>query len=173
MKYATIKYDDIANCPGLAVSVYTQGCPHHCPGCFNESTWDFNGGIEFTEKNMNNILQGLRKNNIYHSLCILGGEPLCEENLEITNYIIQNVLTNIPETKIYIWSGYLLENLIKRNDELTNSILSNIDYLIDGPFIQEQRDVTLHMRGSRNQRVIDVKETLKQNRIILSSEVIK
>lgn len=170
MRYAAIKYDDIANCPGLAVSVYTQGCPHHCAGCFNESTWPFEGGLEFTDETLNSIIQGLQKNNIYHSLCILGGEPLCPQNLPLTNYIIQKVQEKLPQTRIYIWSGYVFEKLVSSE---VQKILSRIDYLIDGPYIQEQRDITLHMRGSRNQRVIDMKETIKQGKVILSSEVIK
>lgn len=80
MKYAAIKFNDVSNAPGIAVSLFTQGCPHHCKGCFNETTWDFDGGQEFTQETMNSIIEGISANGISRSLCILGGEPLCPEN---------------------------------------------------------------------------------------------
>lgn len=112
MKYADIKFNDVANCPGVAVSFYTQGCPHLCPGCHNPETWVFNGGKEFTQETMDSILQGLTANNIQRSLCILGGEPLCPENEFLTYLVISTVKKKLPETKIYIWTGYLYEDLL-------------------------------------------------------------
>lgn len=167
MRFATIKHDDIANAPGLSVSFYTQGCPHRCKGCFNPSTWDYNGGKEFTPVEMQDIINGLNKHNIPHSFCILGGEPLCPQNLEVTKYVIEKVKAVSPLTNIYIWSGYLYDELILRQDNETTYILSKIDYLIDGPYIQEQRDLSLKMRGSRNQRVIDMRKTRKSSKVIL------
>ena len=154
MRYAKVKLDDIANAPGLAVSVYVQGCPHHCKGCFNPETWPFDGGKEFTQETLDFIMQGLHLHGLPHTLCILGGEPLCPNNLELTTLLVTEVSNKMPEVDIYVWTGYRIEELRERNDIRTNYILNNIHCLIDGPFIQEERDITLAMRGSRNQRVL-------------------
>lgn len=156
MKYARIKFNDVANSPGIAVSFYTQGCPHHCYGCFNPETWDFMGGEEFTVETLHSILEGLHANGINRSLCILGGEPLCQENVFLTKLLITEVKKHSPDTKIYIWTGYLYEDLLKTADTSLMNILSSADYLIDGPFKLEERDITLRMRGSRNQRIINL-----------------
>lgn len=156
-RYNSINYNDTANAPGFAVSIYLQGCPHHCKGCFNPETWDFNGGQEFTDKLLKNIKEKLYANGIKRSLCILGGEPLHEKNLEV----LTNIIFTIPnEIKIYVWTGYTLEELIAKEDLRINWILNHIDYLIDGPFIKEERDITLKMRGSRNQRIWDLKNKI-------------
>lgn len=157
MKYNRIKHNDIANGPGVGVSVYLQGCPHHCSGCFNQETWDFNGGQEFTYDTMKEILEAIGENQINRHLSVLGGEPLCEQNLFLTNLIVTTVRENYPNVKIYIWTGYLYEELLKSENPHMKSILDTIDVLIDGPFIEAERDITLFMRGSRNQRVIDLK----------------
>lgn len=157
MRYASLKKNDVANAPGIAVSFYTQGCPHRCPGCFNPGTWDFEGGLEFTEETMQEILSALTANGIQRSLCILGGEPMCKENVPLTHLVITRVLAAAPNTKIYIWSGYLYEDLLSSSDVATYSILQKAHYLIDGPFIEAQKDLTLKMRGSRNQRIINLK----------------
>lgn len=156
-RYNSINYNDTANAPGFAVSIYLQGCPHHCKGCFNPETWDFNGGQEFTDKLLKNIKEKLYANGIKRSLCILGGEPLHEKNLEV----LTNIIAIIPnEIKIYVWTGYTLEELVAKEDLRINWILNHIDYLIDGPFIEEERDITLKMRGSRNQRIWDLKNKI-------------
>ena len=111
MKYNTIKYNDVANAPGVAVSVYLQGCPHHCYNCFNPETWALDGGLEFTQDTLNDIVKGLTAFGVHRSLCILGGEPLCEENAFTTLLIIKTVKEKVADTKIYSWSGYLYENL--------------------------------------------------------------
>lgn len=157
MKYAKIKFNDTANCPGVGVSFFTQGCPHHCINCFNPETWDFNGGKEFTPETLSSIIQALQANGVHRDLNILGGEPLCSENLFLTHMVIKAVKDALPDTKIYIWTGYLYEDLIKREDR-TSQILDLADVLIDGPYIQEERDINLPMRGSRNQRIIDLHE---------------
>lgn len=157
MKYADIKFNDVANCPGVAVSFYTQGCPHLCPGCHNPETWVFNGGKEFTQETMDSILQGLTANNIQRSLCILGGEPLCPENEFLTYLVISTVKKKLPETKIYIWTGYLYEDLLSSGRQRINQIFELSNCLIDGPYMKELRDITLPMRGSSNQRVIQLK----------------
>lgn len=157
MRYNTIKFNDIANGPGIAVSIYLQGCPHRCKGCFNLETWDFDGGKEFTDETLFTILKGLIKNNILRHLAILGGEPLCPENLYLVKGIVSTVRVFVPGIKIYIWTGYTYEELLKSDNEDLKFILSVTDVLIDGPYIEEERDITLPMRGSRNQRIIDLK----------------
>ena len=157
MRYAGLYKNDTTTAPGISVSFYTQGCPHHCPGCFNPETWDFNGGKEFTEDTMQEILSALTANGISRSLCILGGEPMCAENIELTNYVIDRAIAAVPNVKIYIWSGFLYEHLQISIDTTCKSILQKAHYLIDGPFIESQKDLTLKMRGSRNQRIINLK----------------
>lgn len=158
MKYAGIIKNDIAAGEGMNVSFFVQGCPIHCPGCHNPQTWDFNGGKEFTMDTLNDILSSIGENGIQRNLSIMGGEPLCKENLFLVNLIVSNVLEKYPTIKIYIWTGYTYEELIGRNDEILNKLLDKIDYLIDGPFMIKERDITLAMRGSRNQRILNMKE---------------
>lgn len=160
MRYADIIKNDTAAAPGFCVSFYVQGCPHKCVGCFNPETWDFEGGKEFTPETLNEIIAALTANGIKRNLCILGGEPLCQENLFLTTLVIREVKKVLPDTKIYIWTGYVHEDL-KQKAAFTTSldyILNTADVLIDGPFIQELRDITLSMRGSSNQRIINLQE---------------
>lgn len=161
MKYAGIIKNDIAAAPGVCVSFFVQGCPHHCPGCFNPETWDFDGGKEFSYETLEQIITGLTANGIKRSLCILGGEPLCENNEFLTNLVISSVKQKLPEVKVYIWTGYTYEELIKKNSPKVNQILHMSDYLIDGPYIEALRDITLKMRGSSNQRIINLREVDK------------
>ena len=157
MKYATIKDNDIANGPGVGVSVFLQGCERHCDGCFNPETWDFEGGQEFTQDTLKHIINALTANGIKRHLSILGGEPLHPNNLFLTQLIISTVKQKLPETKIYIWTGYTIEELRKSSSKALQYILSTADVLIDGPYIEAERDITLPMRGSRNQRIIPLK----------------
>lgn len=157
MKYATIKDNDIANGPGVSVSVFLQGCERHCEGCFNPETWDFEGGQEFTQDTLKHIINALTANGIKRHLSILGGEPLHPNNLFLTQLIISTVKQELPETKIYIWTGYTIEELRKSTSKALQYILSTADVLIDGPYIEAERDITLPMRGSRNQRIIPLK----------------
>lgn len=154
MKYAGIIYNDILAAPGISLSFFTQGCPHHCEGCHNPETWDFNGGKEFTQDTLTSIIKGLTANGVERNLAIMGGEPLCSENLFLVNLVIREVKQQLPNTKIYLWTGYLYEELEERKDKQTNDILENVDVLIDGPFIAKERDITLFMRGSKNQRIL-------------------
>ena len=146
----------MANAPGVNVSFWVQGCPHspHCPGCFNKETWDFNGGKEFTQETLDAILSALTANNIHRDFCLLGGEPLCPDNLFLSLLVVSTIKEKLPDTKIYIWTGYTYEELMKMADSRINKLLNLTYCLIDGPFIQEQRDITLRMKGSRNQRII-------------------
>ena len=158
MKYSGVIYNDITAAPGLCVTFFTQGCPHQCHGCHNPQTWDFEGGIEFTSDVLDKIIEGLTAQGINRSLCIMGGEPLCQENAFLTRLIIQEVRKHAPDTKIYIWSGYTYEQLKRSSDPHISDSLRLADVLIDGPYIEAERDITLPMRGSRNQRVIDLSE---------------
>lgn len=157
MQYADVIWNDIAAGDGLCVSFYTQGCPHRCPGCHNPETWDFKGGKEFPASLLNELIQKLNAQGIKRSLCILGGEPLCPENLFLTNLLVRTVREKSPETKIYVWTGYLFEDLQRQGGPHMQYILDNVNTIIDGPFIKEERDITLKMRGSRNQRIIDLR----------------
>ena len=154
MRYAGLIKNDFTAAPGVSVSFFTQGCPHHCPGCFNKDTWDFKGGAEFTFNTIGEIIQALTANGINRSLSILGGEPLCEENQFLTEFVITEVKKALPDTKVYIWTGYVYEYLTQHPSHHLQNILSMTHCIIDGPFIEAERDVTLPMRGSRNQRVI-------------------
>lgn len=158
MRYAGIIKNDVAAGQGVCVTFFTQGCDQHCPGCHNPQTWDFNGGYEFTQETMDKIIQALKANGVQRNFCIMGGEPLHENNLFLTNLVINEVRKVYPDIKIYVWTGYIYENLVEKKEKLLQNIFNNIDVLIDGPFIREQRDITLPMRGSRNQRIINLKE---------------
>lgn len=155
MKYAGLDLNDMSAAPGVSLTFYTQGCPHRCPGCHNPETWDFNEGYEFTTEVMEQILEGLKANGIDRKLCIMGGEPLCDENLFLTNLIISTVKEKYPDTVIYLWTGYTYEELPSRiKYSMIKHILSQTDFLIDGPYIESERDITLSLRGSRNQNII-------------------
>lgn len=158
MRYAGINYNDMCAAPGVSVTLFTQGCPHHCEGCHNPETWDFNGGKEFTPEVLKKIVAGLTKNGIKRSFCIMGGEPLCEQNTLLTLMTIQYVKQRLPEVKIYLWTGYYYEELLKSPDPKIPLILKEVDVLIDGPFVKPLRDITLKMRGSSNQNIINLKE---------------
>lgn len=158
MRYAGINYNDMSAAPGISVSFFTQGCPHHCKGCHNPETWDFNSGKEFTYDVLLNIIKALTANGINRSLAIMGGEPLCEENAFLTLLVIKSVKEVLPNTKVYLWTGYTYENIQKSNDPHVKSIIEQIDVLIDGPYIEALRDITLPMRGSSNQNIINLTE---------------
>lgn len=154
MRYAGIIYNDVLAAPGISLSFFTQGCPHRCEGCHNPETWEFNGGKEFTQETLSSILRGLTANGVERNLAIMGGEPLCPENLFLVDLVINTVKEALPKTKVYVWTGYLYENLQMNPDKKLQHILSNTDVLIDGPFVKKERDITLFMRGSKNQRIL-------------------
>ena len=156
MKYAGVIANDFSAAPGVAVSFFTQGCPHRCPGCHNPETWDFNGGKEFTSETLEEIIQALTANGITRSLCILGGEPLCPQNLELTLLVISQAREKVPGVKVYIWTGYYYTDLLKNQSPELKKILAETDVLIDGPYIEALRDTTLLMRGSSNQHIINL-----------------
>lgn len=156
MKYAGLIKNDMCAAPGVSVSFFTQGCPHRCKGCHNPDTWSFEKGKEFTNDVLNEIVSALTANGIERSLAIMGGEPLCPENTFLTYLVMKTVKEKLPNTKIYIWTGYYYEDLIKHTDLRVSQILELADVLIDGPYVEELRDITLPMRGSSNQSIIDL-----------------
>jgi anaerobic ribonucleoside-triphosphate reductase activating protein len=158
MKYANIYSNDFSAAPGISVTFFTQGCPHRCKNCHNPETWDFSGGQEFTPETLEKIIKDLTANGIQRNLCIMGGEPLCDENAFLTYLIVNEVKEKLPNVKIYIWTGYLYEDLLQRKHPQVLGIFKLADVLIDGPYIDEERDISLFMRGSCNQRIIDLKE---------------
>lgn len=160
MKYSGLILNDITAAPGLCVSFFTQGCPHKCKGCHNPETWSFDAGEEFTSDTLNEIINGLTAQDILRNFCVMGGEPLCEENAFLTYLVVKEVKEKVPEAKIYIWSGYVYEDLLEKSHPKIKGILEIADYLIDGPYIESERDVSLEMRGSRNQRIIDLSEKI-------------
>lgn len=157
MRYSGLIRNDLVAAPGISVSFFTQGCPHRCKGCHNPETWDFNGGKEFTQDTLREIVEALEANGIERSLCIMGGEPLCEENTLLVLMTLQYVKQRLPETKVYIWTGYYYDELLKKSDPKIPLILDLTDYLIDGPYIESMRDLSLQMRGSSNQSIIELK----------------
>ena len=158
MRYSGLIRNDLAAAPGVSVSFFTQGCPHKCKGCHNPETWDFDGGKEFTPKVLDEIYEALRANDIERSFCIMGGEPLCEQNLLLTYMVLQEVKAHFPDVKIYIWTGYYYKQLLEMTDPKVELILGMADVLINGPYIEKLRDTTLQMRGSSNQSIINLKK---------------
>lgn len=156
MRYAGIIENDFVNGQDVCVSFWCQGCPIHCPGCHNPQTWNFNGGCDADEDNIiDHVLTALKTNGIQRNLSILGGEPMCDQNVDFIQLLIYWVKIRNPGIKIYLWSGYTLEQLqekAKVNKDV-RYVLDNITMLAAGPFILEERDITLPYIGSRNQKV--------------------
>ncbi len=158
MRYSGLLRNDLAAAPGISVTFFTQGCPHRCKGCHNPETWDFDGGKEFTPEILYEIYDALAANGVKRSFCIMGGEPMCQENLFLTCMLLQNIKLRFPQVKIYLWTGYYYEQLLQMADPKVGLILDMVDVLIDGPYIESKRDITLPMRGSSNQSIVDLKE---------------
>ena len=163
MRFSKIKDNDIANGLGVTMSFWTQGCPHHCKGCFNKETWDFNGGKEFTSSDLKYIIENIDKNNIKRNLSILGGEPLCSQNVDGVINLCKEFMKSYPDKLIYLWTGYTIENF----NEVQKEVLNYIDVLVDGKFEEEHKNLSIMLRGSSNQRVIDVKQSLLSKNIAL------
>ena len=161
MNYGKINTCDIANGPGVRVSLFVSGCRNHCKGCFNPETWNFGYGQPFTDETTNYILEALGRKYI-GGFTILGGDPFEPENQNVVAYILRKVREEYPYINIWVYTGYLydvdLVKGVKVWTEFTDEILSYIDTLVDGPFIEEEKDITLQFRGSRNQRIITFKE---------------
>lgn len=178
MRYAQIRSMDLSDGEGVGIALFVQGCHFHCPSCFNQDTWDFNGGKEWTEKTKETFLKLADKPYIKR-FSFLGGECLANENLEGVYDVIKDVKELFPDKKIWMYTGYTWESIFNpivtdnldlerdRFIKLRKEIVKMTDILIDGQYIHEQRDMNLKFRGSKNQRVIDVKESLKQGKIVL------
>lgn len=156
MNYGNIIYNDIANGPGVRVSLFVSGCRNHCKGCFNPETWDFSFGKPFTKETEDGIIAALRPSWI-QGLSILGGEPMEPENQEALIPFLERVKTELPDKDIWLYSGYCYEAL------LGSRLLSLVDVLVDGPFMEGEKDISLSFRGSRNQRILYLKERLEES----------
>ena len=163
MNYHNIKTDDMLNGDGLRVTCWVSGCDIGCFNCYNPQTWDFNSGIPFTEDTMQELLYDLSKP--YIKGCTLsGGHPLDQHNVPKVLEIVKRVKMVFPNKDIWIYSGYVWEDIIK--NETLREIMKYTDVLVDGAYIDELRDISLPFRGSSNQRIIDVKKTLDSNEVI-------
>ena len=155
MRYFGFMPNDFINGEGVCVSVWMAGCPHHCPGCHNQHMWNHDDGYEVDlDITIEKIIHTIQANGLIRNLSILGGEPLASYNIKYTLEIIRRIKTQFPSIKIYLWTGYTYEYLLDNLDNDIIDILSNIDYLIDGPYIDELRDISLPLRGSKNQRIL-------------------
>ena len=183
MRYAQIRSMDISNGEGVGISLFVQGCPFHCKNCFNSETWDFNGGKEWTEKTKNKFMELIGRPYIKR-VSFLGGECLAEQNLDEVLKLTQQIRISFPEKTIWLYTGFCWNDimcsfaglqadrvvLVKKDIETLEKrkkIISNVDVLVDGEYIDEQKDLTLKFRGSKNQKVIDVKKSLDQNKVVL------
>ena len=176
MRYAAIRHFDVTNGEGTGVSLFVQGCPFHCQGCFNPETWNFNSGKEWTKEVEDKFVK-LAGRDYIKRISFLGGSPLCDENIKDVSLLIQRLKSEYPEKKIWVYTGYNWEDIINpKNKDLTMSqlyrqeILSFIDILVDGQFEYNKKDLTLAFRGSTNQRIIDVPKSLASGHIIQFGE---
>ena len=176
MNYATIKKRDIANGVGVRVSLFVSGCTHHCKNCFNKETWDFDYGEVFTKETENLILEYLSPDFV-NGLSLLGGEPFEPTNQKELVSLLRKVKEKYPQKDVWCYTGYLFDKELLSDSrarcEYTDEMLSYIDVLVDGRFVEEKKDITLQFRGSSNQRVIDVKKSLSQNGVILWDKLMK
>lgn len=183
MRFASMRNLDISNGEGVGVSLFVQGCDRHCFNCFNPDTWDFNGGKEWTEETKNKFIKLIDRPYI-NRISVLGGEPLAEQNLDEVLSLLKEIRISFPEKTIWLYTGFCWNDIMcsfaglqadcvvldKKDIEAwkkRREIISNVDVLVDGEYIDEQRDITLKWRGSSNQRVIDAKQSLAQNKIVL------
>lgn len=167
MNYATIKNCDIANGPGVRVSLFVSGCTHHCPGCFNEVAWDFSYGQPFTQETVEQILQMLRPGYI-RGLTLLGGEPFEPQNQPAVVDLLRQIKKQMPEKSIWAFSGYLFDkDMLAGKLGDVSEYLSYLDVLVDGRFVEEKKNLSLRFRGSENQRLIDVPASLASGQVVL------
>ncbi|MBQ1604892.1 MAG: anaerobic ribonucleoside-triphosphate reductase activating protein [Lachnospiraceae bacterium] len=171
MNFGQIYYADVANGPGCRTSFFVSGCRHHCKGCFNPETWNFDYGHVYTDEVENELVESIKESYI-DGISILGGEPMEPENQPYIRKLVQRVRKEVPESKTWVYSGYTWEELTDENNKSchtadTMDILRNIDVLVDGEFHEDEKDITLLFRGSANQRLIDVQATLEQHEIVL------
>ncbi|WP_394522349.1 anaerobic ribonucleoside-triphosphate reductase activating protein [Lacrimispora sp. JR3] len=170
MKYATIKPTDVANGPGVRVSLFVSGCTHFCEGCFNSEAWDFDYGQEFTEETMETIL-GYLDHNYIAGFSLLGGEPMHPSNQKALVPLVEKIKERFPEKTIWCYTGYDFEkdivgDMAERLPE-TKRLISYFDVMVDGKFQLEKKDLKLRFKGSSNQRIIKVPESLAKKQIVL------
>jgi len=174
MNYSAIKKCDVANGPGVRVSLFVSGCTHHCKDCFNKETWDFKFGSEFTKEQEDEIIKLLSPEYI-KGFSLLGGEPFEPENQKVLVGLLRRIKETYPKKTVWCYTGYLLDDELLSEScarcEVTDEMLSYIDILVDGEFKTELKDLRLRFRGSSNQRIIDLKETLAQNEIVWWKEL--
>ena len=161
MRYSKIRKMDISNGPGVRVSIFMQGCSFHCKNCFNPETWDFEGGKEFTDDTIKKVLE-LSDKDYVKGLSILGGEPMHPNNIEGTTKLAKAFKEKYPDKTVWAWSGFLFDRDLKDKEAM-----KYIDVLVDGQYKDELHNPKLDWRGSSNQRVINVQESLKQNKVVL------
>ena len=170
MNYATIKPRDIANGPGVRVSLFVSGCTHRCPGCFNQEAWDFGYGQPFDQSTIDEILEYLAPDYV-KGLTLLGGEPFEPQNQPAIVELLRQIKAKYPQKSIWAFSGYLFDRDILPgrlgDPEITREYLGYLDVLVDGPFIQSRKNLTLRFRGSDNQRLIDVPASLEKGAVVL------
>ena len=177
MNYATIKYYDIANGPGVRTSIFVSGCRHHCPGCFNEVAWDFGYGQPFDKAVRNEIFASCQPDYIA-GISLLGGEPFEPENQRDLLPLLQEVRRRYPDKSIWCFTGFRLEDELLRDGShprcaVTDDLLSCIDVLVDGRFVAAEKDIRLQFRGSRNQRVLDLPKTLAAGQPVIWEQLEK
>ena len=169
MNYANIKDCDIANGPGVRVTLFVSGCTHHCKGCFNQEAWDFDYGEPFTQDTIDRILEMLKPSYV-KGLTLLGGEPFEPQNQGPIVELLRQIKAIYPQKSIWAFSGYLFDRDIlsgKLGDwEITKEYLSYLDVLVDGPFVEAKKDLMLRFRGSSNQRLINVPESLAAGKVV-------
>lgn len=170
MNYGEIKKYDVANGEGVRVSLFVSGCTHHCKGCFNEETWNFNYGKPFTSETEDQILKALSPDYI-SGLTLLGGEPFEKQNQRVLLTLLKKVKKSYPHKNIWCYTGYLFDQELLKDSrarcECTDEMLGYIDVLVDGEFIEEEKDISLAFRGSSNQRIIDVRGSLGSGEVQL------
>lgn len=180
MRYAQIREMDISNGEGVGISIFVQGCLFHCENCFNPETWDFNGGKEWTSETKDKFIK-LASRPYIKRISILGGEPLTEENLDSVLDLVNEIRLSLPQKSIWLYTGYEWEYIFDKRWSYhpktmekssigrwrRQKTVSQCDVIVDGRYIDSQRDITLKYRGSKNQRVIDIQKTLKQGEIVL------
>lgn len=162
MRYASIRKFDISNGEGIGVVLFTQGCPFHCKGCFNTETWSYEGGFLYT-KEQKNIIIKLLNNDYISRFTVLGGEPFLPQNKQDLEELLKTIKQTYPTKKVWAYSGNLFEKLVIDYSNL----LQYIDVLVDGPYVEAKRDLTLAFRGSSNQRIIDVPASLKARKAVI------
>ena len=176
MRYSQIRNLDISNGLGVGVSLFVQGCPFHCKNCFNSDTWDFNGGKEWTEEIKDRFIKLIDRPYIKR-ISFLGGECLAEQNLDEVLKLVQEIRISFPDKTIWLYTGYSYSEIFRGqssclsqeglNNFKRREIIKLCDVVVDGEYIDEQKDLTLKWRGSKNQHVIDVKQSLAQNKMVL------